>query len=82
MSGPKDAPGRPEERPRPLTYRELKAALSALDEEQLDQSVSLLRGEDNEVFPIFDTILVSELPDEKREELEDVIGPDAAVIVF
>jgi len=60
----------------------LKASLDALGEDQLDEPVSLLRDDANEVYPIFDTILISELPKERREELEDVIGTDAAVIVF
>jgi len=81
MSEPKRDSAPPYDRP-PLTYRQLKASLDALGEDQLDEPVSLLRDDANEVYPIFDTILISELPKERREELEDVIGTDAAVIVF
>jgi hypothetical protein len=48
---------------KPLTYRDLRAALSELTPEQLDMPATFV-GEDYEAFPIMDLSLVSELPDD------------------
>jgi len=83
MTAPKNASTPQDDPPRPMTYRELKAELAKFGEEQLDQSVSLLSGDNNEVYPVFDMVLSGDISDDaKREELEDVVGADAILIVF
>lgn len=44
-----------------MTYRELKAALAELTEEQLDMTVLIDDSQQDEFFPVADCCLASEL---------------------
>ena len=49
---------------KPLTYRELKAKLNKLTEEQLDMSVTMYDTDNHQALPIMDIMPVSELDNE------------------
>jgi hypothetical protein len=73
---------------KPLTYRQLFAALSELPDESLDMSVTVLNIDtadkyslNAEAYPVQETTLVSELPDDRREEVEDMLSLDQPVLV-
>ncbi len=53
---------------KPLSYRQVRDALLELTEEQLDMTASVLL--EDEVIPIYQTILFCELPDELQEEVD------------
>jgi hypothetical protein len=54
-----------------LSWREVKAAVNELTEEQLDMMATAV-DEDGEMYPIRDTFLVSEAPEAMQDELFDL----------
>lgn len=58
---------------KPITFRQLRDALNELTEDQLDASVSVADLEDHEIYSIFDTMLLSSLPEKHRKEFLDVL---------
>ncbi len=65
-----------------MTWREVKAALDELDEEELDMSACILDAFSREVTPITECFLVGELPSSYQDELDGVIESDQPVIVI
>lgn len=53
----------------PISYRQLRNTLNKLSEEQLDMSVSTYDHDAEEVYPVYATFLVSELPQEFKESI-------------
>ena len=66
---------------RPISYRDLLHALQELDSDALDMSVSIFDTNSLEVFPVFETTFVSELPTKQRYALEDVVEPEQPLLV-
>lgn len=67
---------------KPLTYRQLQAALNELTEEQLDMFVLIMNSGDLEVHPVFETYIVSELPEAVLGRVENVLELQQPVIVM
>jgi len=63
------------------TYRELLAALQELSEDQLDMTASTYDPTTNEVVPISETFVVSELPIRHQIELDGVVENDQPLLV-
>ena len=52
------------------TYRKLLEALSELTDEQLDMTVSTYCPETNEIVPVGETFVASELPEKHYDEVD------------
>ena len=61
----------------PITYRKLLSRLQELTPEQLDKSVSVRNND--EFFPVFDTILSDEILDDG--DAIDMVGEDQPVLI-
>ncbi len=67
---------------KPLTYRQLLAALKELPEESLDMSVTIIDPSASEAYPAYETTFVSELPIRVREDFEEVLDLAQPVLVI
>ena len=64
-----------------MTYRKLQEALNELSDEQLDMTVTVYL-DTQEAFPVDDTFLVSELPEDDREAMDGVLEEDQPVLLL
>lgn len=67
---------------KPLTYRELLEALQELTPEQLDMSVSILDTGSFEIYPIHDTMLLSECSQLVQQDIGDVIEENQPLLLM
>jgi hypothetical protein len=64
-----------------MKLRELKAALNELTEEQLEMDAKILDSDNGELYPISDTVLFSELPQEMQDKFLDIIEEDNPLLI-
>lgn len=67
---------------KPLTYRELLAALQELSNDQLDMSVTVYASDECEAYPVLDTFVVSEMHESIQDELDGVLEGEQPVLVI
>lgn len=67
---------------KPLTYRQLLAALKELGDEQLDMSVTVINAGEHEAYPVQDVSLVSELDEDVLDEWDGTLEDSQPVLII